>query len=99
MTPESHSKSKMEIEQDLCGYSSSSSAQHDTAFEQIPVQVNIEVTRTVRNGRYMTACFRLKENGDVILDRTTHEFPQDKFDEAVRLLKQNLDEACDRQSM
>lgn len=88
MTPESHSKSEMEIEQDLCGYSSSSSA-----FAQIPDQVNIEVTRAVRNGRYMTACFRMKENGDVILDRTTHEFPQDKFDEAVRLLKQNLDAA------
>ena len=53
---------------------------------------------TNRN-RFMVACFSIDNEGSLILDRTTHNFPVEDFDNAVQLLGQNLREErslCER---
>jgi len=58
----------------------------------VPPIVMANVLRAVRNGKYLIAAFRVKDDG-LLLDRVTNDFPKERFDEAIRLLMANLSNA------
>ena len=57
------------------------------------------VANAMTSGRWLIAAFRVAQdpNDDgklaLHLDRTTHDFPKDKFNDAVSLLAKNLEQA------